>query len=851
MNPTTAFLADCSIKSIVVVVTSIVAILLLRKASAATKHLVWVTAFAALIVVPFLQELIPGQLFRANPLSHPAVSAKIPPAVRAHPAASVHRDSQPETVVEETSFGESPYWPVDDNNFYAPHAVLPPAHPAIPTRIDLNLLVLVLWIGGFSSVVAYMAYGNISAFRMERMAQPIDLEIEAPLLRMLARRPVRILCGSVGMPDLPMTWGVARPVIMLPHAAQEWPAERLESVLLHEFAHIHRMDALTQMVTNLVCAFYWFNPAVWVCAKALRSSAEAAADDFVLTHGRRASSYAQDLVQIAAEVNRVHVLRPNPGVNIMNSKNIRLRVEAILDPGRRRRGASYMEAIAAAAAGLGLVAAIAPLRSAHAMNPATPPSPAGQLNSPLQANATESNHFESATSPSGVASEAAPSTIAEPSLLASEPSNSLLAAMPTVTNPTETRYWRIILPSEIGGVVIDVLSKTGVAYKLTVRFGQPQLNIAHQGAMRLSDVTWNTRMEKYDFKPLAGFSQNGIWFTPSRVPDPTYQARLAKRGIAVAEINANEANALVDPDNKVVDAGLRETYAERLVAASGQFQAQAPRFLKPGESYEAKIDGFTMKRGAAGTEAPSESKEQIQQKLNEIHVQQDQVAGEMAAATIRLKQIDAEIANGRPEANRDDAEQALAETREKNRSLAEEETKVAEQLKAATIKQTGISPEAYDAEIFSELTLDRNAAKVAADEADKKFDAGQISEVEKERLEWLENIRFRRMQRATMMSMRRGSSRPAGSGGMNFSATGSGKDIVVDLDVTEGDVLPILVHLFNAADVPFWIDPRVNGTVSLSLHGLSFQSALDNILRQISARVSVESGTYKVIPGNP
>ena len=62
---------------------------------------------------------------------------------------------------------------------------------------------------------------------------------------------------------MPLTWGILRPVVLLPADAARWSRARLSAVLLHELTHVRRRDVLAQAIAQLACCLYWFHPAVW------------------------------------------------------------------------------------------------------------------------------------------------------------------------------------------------------------------------------------------------------------------------------------------------------------------------------------------------------------------------------------------------------------------------------------------------------------------------------------------------------------------------------------------------------------------------------------------------------------
>ncbi|NIQ57626.1 MAG: hypothetical protein GWN71_30855, partial [Gammaproteobacteria bacterium] len=111
------------------------------------------------------------------------------------------------------------------------------------------------------------------------------------------QRPVRVLLSDAV--TVPLTWGAWAPVVILPRAAATWPAERTRVVLLHELAHIERWDYPALLMTEIVCAVYWFNPLVWIAAKQGAMERERACDDRALYSGIASDVYAGHLLEIA------------------------------------------------------------------------------------------------------------------------------------------------------------------------------------------------------------------------------------------------------------------------------------------------------------------------------------------------------------------------------------------------------------------------------------------------------------------------------------------------------------------------------------------------------------------------
>lgn len=154
-------------------------------------------------------------------------------------------------------------------------------------------------------VAACVAFPTIRALVRLRRARSVASRPQAELHSLCDDARVTLgLSTSVDVRvsdqvGIPVTWGVIRPVVLLPAAMLQWPRELLRAALIHEFSHVNKRDAFFVLVARLVCAVQWFNPGAWWVSARLRRDTELACDDRVLAAGVRRSDYAELLGRVS------------------------------------------------------------------------------------------------------------------------------------------------------------------------------------------------------------------------------------------------------------------------------------------------------------------------------------------------------------------------------------------------------------------------------------------------------------------------------------------------------------------------------------------------------------------------
>jgi GWxTD domain-containing protein len=160
-----------------------------------------------------------------------------------------------------------------------------------------------LWLAGvllfqLRCLAAWVAAGRIR--RIGVCGAPDDWaeRLQGLRARMRMTRPVTLLESCFA--EVPVVIGHLRPVILMPVGLLTgMPAGQVESILLHELAHIRRADYLVNLMQTLVEGLLFYHPAVWWISRVIRTERENCCDDLVVETNGDAHEYAAALASLA------------------------------------------------------------------------------------------------------------------------------------------------------------------------------------------------------------------------------------------------------------------------------------------------------------------------------------------------------------------------------------------------------------------------------------------------------------------------------------------------------------------------------------------------------------------------
>ena len=314
------------VKATLILLSGLIVTQLTQNARASVRHLVIAASFAALIALPLLLVGAPRM----------TIDVPVTPSAAATSAAASDPVPAPPSI----------------------DAATPAAQQG--TVFSIGDALRALWIAGTVMFLVPVIGVLWKLSMIRRTGLPTTWRRDA--LSDLARergvtRPVDVV-EHEAVPG-PMTFGVFRPLIVLPPDARAWSDAELRRALMHELEHIQRGDWLMQILARVVAACYWFHPMVWMAWRRLCLEAERSCDDAVVMSEER-TDYAEQLVTLAQ---RMSATPAQPLLGMANRSDLSTRVTAVLDDRLRRGRATLALTACTIAATAVIVATVAPVRA--------------------------------------------------------------------------------------------------------------------------------------------------------------------------------------------------------------------------------------------------------------------------------------------------------------------------------------------------------------------------------------------------------------------------------------------------------------------------------------------------------
>jgi TonB family protein len=168
-----------------------------------------------------------------------------------------------------------------------------------------------------------IAIGLAYLARCRRGATPI-IPLPAQVDALQRRLGLEVPFVSTPRLSVPITFGWARPIVMVPTSFNRLSADEQEGVACHELLHIHRRDWPVALAEEIVRAILWFHPAVWLLLPKIALSREQVVDAGTVDMTGKRRQYLDALWQIV-------VCSQNPAaafaVPLIGRSHLRARVE--------------------------------------------------------------------------------------------------------------------------------------------------------------------------------------------------------------------------------------------------------------------------------------------------------------------------------------------------------------------------------------------------------------------------------------------------------------------------------------------------------------------------------------------
>ncbi len=181
--------------------------------------------------------------------------------------------------------------------------------------------VVTIWFAGilfftlkFIGALAYTQ--RLKYYRISQISEEWQKKTRLLCKKLNIRKAVKIYESALA--KVPMVIGLIKPVILLPVSAfTGLTPKQLESIIVHELAHILRRDYIINLLQSVVEILFFYHPAVWWINNVIRTERENCCDDIAIAQTGDSTNYARALANIQEQL----LLNNNLALTAAGNKN--------------------------------------------------------------------------------------------------------------------------------------------------------------------------------------------------------------------------------------------------------------------------------------------------------------------------------------------------------------------------------------------------------------------------------------------------------------------------------------------------------------------------------------------------
>lgn len=204
-----------------------------------------------------------------------------------------------------TSGSAKPTVPAVNSGVTAP-AVPAAAETAPAAKTALSSLSIdpwtAVWLAGALLCALFFAVVYIKCRREFNMSLPVEHEYAGRWLESHKLRRRHSIRQSDRI-STPLSYGILKPVILLPKTVDWSDGGAISYVLEHEYVHIRRFDSVLKLALIAAACLHWFNPMVWLMYVLANRDIELSCDEAVIRQfgSTTKSAYAMTLIHMAEQ----------------------------------------------------------------------------------------------------------------------------------------------------------------------------------------------------------------------------------------------------------------------------------------------------------------------------------------------------------------------------------------------------------------------------------------------------------------------------------------------------------------------------------------------------------------------